>query len=37
MPLARISPADFPAFAAFAAAVDAAQGRAASFAPLARP
>ncbi len=37
VPLARVSPADFPAFAAFAAAVDAAQGRAASFAPLARP
>jgi len=37
VPLARVSPADFPAFAAFAAAVDAAQGRPASFAAQARP
>jgi hypothetical protein len=36
VPLARIAPADFPAFAAFAAAVDAEQSRGALLAPAAR-
>jgi cellulose synthase operon protein C len=37
VPLARISPADFPAFAAFAAAVDAAQGRSVALVPAQVP
>jgi hypothetical protein len=37
VPLARITPQEFPAFAAFAAAVDAAQSRTVLLVPLARP
>lgn len=37
VPLARISPADFPAFVAFAAAVDAAQARSVAVVPTPAP